>query len=73
MIFQIFQILVISLTLGGISRSVLGPLPFWASLALTEMYKVTFSFFIGMMNVLAFIQMIIISNIRVNLEYYSLI
>ena len=65
-----FQLLVLSLGLGGISRSVFGPLPFWACFVLTEMYKVAFSFCIGMMNVSAFIQMVIITNIRQKSEEY---
>jgi hypothetical protein len=53
------------------SRSVFGPLPFWACFVLTEMYKVAFSFCIGMMNVSAFIQMVIITNIRDKSEEYQ--
>ena len=65
-----FQFVVLSLSLGGISRAVFGHLPYWTCFMLTEMYKVAFSFFFGLLNVSAFLQMAIILDIRNELKEY---
>ena len=59
-----FQLVVLALALGGILRSALGPLPYWLCFVLTELYKLSFMFCGGMLNVSAVLQMILITNIR---------
>ena len=58
------QVIVLTVSVGSLARSLLGPLPFWASFMFTEMLKISTAFAIGLFNVSAFLQMAIITSIR---------
>ena len=59
-----FQLLVVSALSGSIFRAFLGPMPFLAVFILSEFVKVSLSFFFGLLNVSAFVQVCIIMDIR---------
>ena len=56
--------IVVSVSLGSLARSLLGPLTFWTAFVLTEMLKICLAFCFGLFNVSAFLQMAIITSIR---------
>ena len=57
------QLIVICVSLGGVCRAALGPLPFWAAFAFTEIFKISACFCFGHYNADAFLQMALITNI----------
>ena len=58
------QLIVICVSLGGVCRAALGPLPFWVAFAFTEFFKTSLVLCFGLYNANAFLQMALITNIR---------
>ena len=67
------QMIVVTVSVGSLARSLLGPLPFWTSFMFTEMLKICLAFGIGLFNVSAFLQMAIITSIRLNNHWLFLV
>ena len=59
-----YQLLVICASLGGVSRAVLGPLPFWAAFAFTEIFKISVVLCCGIHNSNVFLQMALLTDLR---------
>ena len=59
-----YMLIVLSLAGGSLCRAFLGPLPFWPIFLFIELFKVASTFFGGLLNMSAFIQMSIILEIR---------
>ena len=57
-------LVIASLSVGGFSRALFGPLSFWVTFMLIESFRLSLFFSLGMFNVSSFLQMAIIMDMR---------